>query len=614
MLGRRHGTLVLVAGEAGVGKTELLSRFCGLLPPGVRVLWGACEPLSTPRPLAPVVEIAGATGGDLSEAIAHGEQPYEVASALSCELEAGLPTVLVIEDLHWADEATLDVARLIARRVTAAPALVCVSYREEQVGRFHHLRVLLGELAGSRGTVRLEVPALSRQAVAAMAQGFDVDVAELFRLTQGNPFFVTETLASGADGVPPTVRDAVLARAARLSDSARGLLDSAAVVPQCAEQWLIDAVSGSPVGCIEECLTSGMLTFDTRGISFRHELAREAIEQSLAPDHRRLLHTRTLRALAAPPSGRPDSARLAYHAEQAGDSEAVLLHAPQAAVQASQCGAHAEAQAHYARALTFAGALDPEQRAELLEGVAEEGYLTDLREGCIDAATEALDIRRSQNDPRAEGRTQLLRAKLLSCAGRQRESYEAMQGAVSVLEDAGSGAELARAYAGMCISLVIQERPDDAVSWGLRALALAEHSGDPETLIVALTDLGTAELCSGGTEGRDRLDRSIALAREHGLAAEAGRAYINVVAGLAQCSEWPAVDPLPCGRHPLLPGARPGGVGELPNRCQGRIRAGAGALGRGRGYRGEPRTGPDLARRYALDLAVGTWPGPRSPG
>jgi predicted ATPase len=126
-----RGRLVVVSGEAGVGKTLLLRRFCHEQRGSSRVLWGVCDTLFTPRPLGPLFDIADLTGGELGELVARGGRPHEIVAALMRELGGHGLTVLVLEDVHRADEATLDVLRLLQRRLEAAPALVVASYRND---------------------------------------------------------------------------------------------------------------------------------------------------------------------------------------------------------------------------------------------------------------------------------------------------------------------------------------------------------------------------------------------------------------------------------------------------------------------------------------------------
>ncbi len=407
---RTEGRLLLVGGEAGVGKSTLLRRFCETAD--ARVLWGACEPLRTPRPLGPLLDVAEATGGELAELAAGSPRPHEVAVALLDELR-GRPTVLVLEDLHWADEATLDVVSLLVPRIAAVPALVLASYRDDELDRAEQLRVLLGELVRRPG--RLKLAPLSPAAVAELAAPHGADAAELHRRTAGNPFFVVEALAAGGERIPDTVRDAVIGRAARLAEPARRLLDAVAIVPGPVELWLLEALAGELADHVDE--TSGMLIAGPAHVEFRHELARLAIDEATAPNRRLALHRAALAALGAR-GGAADAARLAHHADAAGDADAVLRWAPRAAARAAAAGAHREAAAQYARALRYAGALEPERRAELLSARAEECYTSADLEAAVDAQREALECHRQGGDRLGEGDAVRALSRLLFFAGR----------------------------------------------------------------------------------------------------------------------------------------------------------------------------------------------------
>ena len=236
------GRLVWVGGEAGVGKTSLLRAFCVRQDKPVRVLWGACESLLTPHPLAPVLDIAEACGGELEELVAGGARPYEVAAGIVRELRRRAPTIVVLEDVHWADEATLDVLRLLGRRAGETGGLVLASFRDDELDRAVQLRLVLGDLAGS--AVRLKIAPLSFAAVTELSAPHGLDARELYRKTAGNPFFVTEVLGAPGEAIPENVRDAVLARAARCSGEARGLLEAVAIVPGEVEVWLLEAIAG----------------------------------------------------------------------------------------------------------------------------------------------------------------------------------------------------------------------------------------------------------------------------------------------------------------------------------------------------------------------------------
>src|SRR4051812_9799711 len=277
-----RGRTVLVRGGAGLGKTALIRAFHQRRGRAHRFLWGACDALFTPRPLGPLVDVAREAGGELEALTEEAARPHEVTTALLAEL-AAQPTVLVLEDVHWADEATLDVLRMLTRQVATTPGLAIVSYRDDEIDRAHPLRIVLGELANRAGIDRLDVNPLSAAAVAALAEPHGMDPDVLFGQTGGNAFYVTEVLAAGDSGIPSTVRDAVLARAARLTPDARAVLETAAILQPQADLWLLEQLAADAIPGLDECLASGMLTKSSDAVAFRHELARLAVEESLDP-------------------------------------------------------------------------------------------------------------------------------------------------------------------------------------------------------------------------------------------------------------------------------------------------------------------------------------------
>src|SRR5919198_4363251 len=340
----------------------------------------------------------------------------------------------------------LDVLRLLGRRIQGARALILASYRDDEMHRAHPLRMVLGELATGRAVRRLEVAPLSASAVAKLAKKRGLDGEDLYLKTNGNPFFVNEVLATGGEEIPSTVRDAVLARAARLSPQGRELIEAAAVVPTQAEVWLLEALAEGVVDRLEECLASGMLIPTPDGVAFRHELARLTIEETLAPDRRLSLHRKAVESLATPPKGPPDLARLANHAEAGGDADAVLRFAPAAAARAASLGAYREAAAQYARALRFGDRLPEARRAELLERRSNECYLTDENTESIEAAREASDLYGKLGDRQRQATALNWLGNVLWCPGRTTESEGARLEALTVLDGLSPGRELADVY------------------------------------------------------------------------------------------------------------------------------------------------------------------------
>jgi DNA-binding CsgD family transcriptional regulator len=518
-----RGRLVLVAGEAGVGKTAVVQAFCNEQDGEVRVFGGSCDPLFTPRPLGPFADIADDAGGELAAVLERQGSAHDLVSALLAQTTGRRPAIFVLEDVHWADEATLDVLRLLARKIDRAAALVLVTYRDDELDRTHPLRFMLGELATGDIAERLKLVPLSPDAVAELAEPRGVDANELYDKTGGNPFFVVEALATGVDGIPETVRDAVLARAARLSPAGRSLLEAIAVVPQQVELWLLDALAAEVADRLDECVASGMLTFESTGVAFRHELARLAVEDSVAPRRRLELHRRAVAALVGAPGGVPDLARLAHHAEAAGDIEGVLRFAPAAAARAASLGAYREAAAQYARALRFGARLPTAERAMLLERRSHACYLTDQNDAAVEAIEEALECRRRLGQKLEEGDALRWLSQILWCPGRTVESAQAAREAVTLLETLPPGRELAMAYANLAETCASAGRGEEAVEWAERALELAERLDDTGIAAFALTTI------SGCESNWEKLEQSLELADRAGLAEQVGRTYIWLV-------------------------------------------------------------------------------------
>ncbi len=480
------GRIVFVSGEAGVGKTALVREFRASLARNIRILWGGCDPLFTPRPLGPLLGMADAAGGELRDLVHSSLLPHEVAAALASEFRGGATTVMVLEDVHWADEATLDVLRLLARRVETFSALVVATFRDDELDRAHPLRVLLGELATSHALRRVKLSRLSPTAVAQLAKPHDVDPDDLYRKTAGNPFFVVEALAAGGQGIPDTVRDAVLARSARLSQDAKRVLEAVSIVPPKAELWLLEALVGDGTGALEECLTSGMLTSEAAAVAFRHELARLAIEDSVVPNRKIDLHRKALTALANPPHGKPDIARLAHHAEAAQDGDAVLRYAPNAAAMAKSSGAHREAAAQYARALRFADQLPASARISMLKVRAAECYVSDQYDEGIGALEEAIGISRTLDDQLLEGDLLRRLSEFAWCPGRTVESNRWARQAVALIEPLPPGIELARAYLNLSFLCAVAMRSEEAKAWATRAYEISDRLHSEETATDAL--------------------------------------------------------------------------------------------------------------------------------
>jgi DNA-binding NarL/FixJ family response regulator len=534
-----RGQVLLVAGEAGIGKTTLVREFAAGAEAG-GVLWGACEPLFAPRPLGALVEIARACGGHVREVAESEAMPWDVVAALEPELQRRAPALLVLDDVHWADEATLDVLRLLARRSSTVPVLVVATYRNDEVALGHPFQLVLGELVASREVSRLILPRLSLEAVAQLAEPHGVDPVELHRRTGGNPFFVVEALAAGGEAIPATIRDAVLARAGRLDGDARRVLEAVAILPLGAEPWLLAAILGDDAEHLDACLESGILASDEHGVRFRHELARLAVQEAISPARRLELHTCALAALESPPSGTPDLDRLAHHAEATSNADAVLRYAPAAGTRAFARGSYHEASEQFARALRFAADVSTEQRVDWLERRAHACYITDENADSIEALHEALVLRRELGDRTLEARALRWLSEALWCPGRTAEADAEAREAVALLETVPPGPELAAAYANLAALAGDAGRTRESADWARRALELADRLDLPRTYVEAELWL---ELASADVDW-DRLERRVGQARADGLLPAASVGTLQLIRNAMTRGQWSVVERL----------------------------------------------------------------------
>jgi predicted ATPase/DNA-binding CsgD family transcriptional regulator len=536
-----QGCVALVSGEAGIGKTSLVDHFTRDHHVSVRVLWGACDLLFTPRPLGPLHDIAIQLEGELP-ALLHSDGDRQAIFSASLREMQRCPSIIVFEDVHWADEATLDLIKYLSRRIQLTPSLLILTFRDDELTAEHPLRLVLGDLPRSL-TLRLALHPLSPDSVSALAHAFQHEepIDDLYAITGGNPFFVTEVLASGDASVPATVRDAVLTRAARLSPEAREVLDAASVVPARIEIELLKSVLSPSASAMEECLERGMLRIEGSSLMFRHELARRALEDALAPSRKQNLHQRVLQVLSQRGEEKTPFSRLVHHAAFAGDGDAVLRFAPQAARQAASVGAHLEAAAHYQTALRYADKLDPVEQAQLLESRAYECYVTSQFDEAIRAQAKALEIWRRLNRPRQEGNNLRSLSRLHWFVGHRAQSERYALEAIDLLKTLPPSPELAMAYSNRAQLHMLADELGEAVRVGNQAIALAEQLGNAEILSHALNNVGTAEASAGSLEsGRQKLESSLQLARMHELHEHVARAYTNLASTAVKYKNYTA--------------------------------------------------------------------------
>jgi DNA-binding CsgD family transcriptional regulator/tetratricopeptide (TPR) repeat protein len=536
---QRDGRLVLIAGEAGAGKSALVEQVERGLPEAVWH-WGACDGLFTPRPLGPLFDVASTLGGELLELCRADAPREELFGALLRQVTApGELHVLVVEDVHWADEATIDLLRFLGRRIRDVPVLLLATYRDDGLSAKDPLRIALGDLATQRSVRRISLPPLTANAVAIMAEGSGLDPATLYRLTGGNPFYVSQVVQAGMSEVPASARDAVLARAARLGSHSRAALEAAALIGTQVELALLESVADVPSSAIDELPASGLIVGDGKRLRFRHEIARLAVEDAVTAHRRSAIHARILASLQA--LGCDDDAQMAFHAEAAGDGLAALRHASAAGRQAAALGSHREAAAQFERALCFADKADPAAAASLHDAFGYEASLLDRWQEAADARGRALALWREVGDRLREGGTLRWLASSLCSLSQGEAAVAAARDAIALLEPLGPTVELAWAYATLAAMWMVRGANEDAIELARRAQAIAWPLGLTKVLSNALNTEACAVRATGGTwAGALHQSLDIALAGRH--EAEVARAYVNLHACYVADRDWAAAE------------------------------------------------------------------------
>jgi DNA-binding CsgD family transcriptional regulator len=521
------GRTVLINGEAGIGKTSLVREFTRQLGDDCRVCQGGCEALFAPRPLGPLFDIADDLGGELATLLDAGAEAHKVYSAfLNLLGSAGFAgSVFVIEDVHWADDATLDFLKYVGRRIDRSHSLLLVTYRDDEIGPDHPLKTVIGDLP-KEVTGRLHLSALSEEAIAELVEGDRRRAKEILAVTDGNPFFVGELVSAGGDGVPDTVTDAILSKASRLDDDARLLMNLVSVVPGRCELGILETAFPNALELIDECAGQGLLVADAGFAAFRHEIARLAAEDALPAGQRTRWHAHVLAQLE---SRAPEAlARLAHHADLAGDRTALLKYGPQAAEQAARLGAHRAAVTHYRRVLTLADSLDARAHAELLGRLAYEQYVTARIDDAIASRQKCLEIWTALGDELHRARSLRWLSRLHWFAGKRDEADRYAEQALDASEDLADDREYAMACSNRAQLYMLSSEIEPTIEWAEKAIALARAADDQETLAHALNNLGTALAHRSLDEGLGHLESSLAISLEHRFQEHVARAYTNL--------------------------------------------------------------------------------------
>jgi DNA-binding CsgD family transcriptional regulator len=579
---------VVVAGEAGVGKTRLVGELrrrareldvltltggCLDVGDGVVPFAPIVEALRTLTTLLEPAELERVLGGARAELarlvpeLATADQPagalppgrlFELLLGALHRLADGRAVLLLVEDVHWADRSTRDLLGFLIRNLRGGVALV-LTYRSDELHRRHPLRPFMAELERSGRAERLDVGRLDRGEVTELLDGILGDApepglaGEIWARSEGNPFFAEELVAARTEGVelPDALRDVLLARVETLSEETQRVLQVAAVVGRRFDHDLLAEVTGLPserlTEWLREAVTHHILAVEgdggDGGYAFRHALLQEAVYDDLLPMQRVPLHAACARALAAraeQPESRAPAAvlgQLAFHwyaAQNMGEALVASVRAGQAAEAAS---APAEAERHYQRALGLwgqapeAAARSPLDRRTLLQRAAQVMSLVWDNAGAVDLTTQALSETDPATDPLLAGILLGRLARYHWLKGDSAKAIAAAEQAVATVPAEPPSPERARTLAALGQLLMVRGRLAAACDHCEEAVAVARQTGARAEEGHALNTLGVALAGLGHVEdGIAHLQQAYRIARELGDPDDLCRAPFNLSA------------------------------------------------------------------------------------
>jgi DNA-binding CsgD family transcriptional regulator len=523
-----EGRTVLLSGEAGIGKTSLIKYFTRGLNPDIEILWGNCDALFTPRPLGPLYDIAYQMKSNLIKMIENEEKRVSIFSAFLNYLEnKSNLKIVIVEDIHWADESTLDLIKFLARRINRTHSILILSYRDEEIDSGHPLRSILGNLPHSE-TTRIRLYPLSETAVEILTKNAGIKNEKLYEKTGGNPFYVTEVLANKNEELPSSIKDAVIAHTSKLPAHTKTLLEIISVIPTKVELDLLRKLVGNVEEHIDSCINKAILIAENKLISFRHELARLAILDSIPEMKRIELHQKVLKTLLLDDNKHTLLAQIVHHATQARDKDAIKKYAPLAARQASMLDSHREAAKHYQTAIKYSEYLPIEEKLKLFEGRYNECSLTAQIKEAINACESIQEILQNLNEPLLLGENYRKLADLFDWLAVPPKTQEYIGRAIEILESLPPSPQLAMAYSTRSGIDVGYEKPYSAIEWGEKALKLARALNEPQIEIHALANIGKAKMYVNDDTGENNLKKSLSLAQQKGLDRHVSRAYVNL--------------------------------------------------------------------------------------
>ncbi|QEC68752.1 AAA family ATPase [Panacibacter ginsenosidivorans] len=525
-----EGHCIFISGEAGIGKTSLVKAFCKKVRSSCNIYQGICDALFAPRPLAPLYDILLQIKNDLPDTNPDITDRTAFFSRLFYELKnQEKVNIIVFEDIHWADEATLDFIKFLARRITQLQTLFILTYRDNEIDAHHPLRHILGHLNPDSFT-RLPLLPLSRQAVEKMADEKGYKGEDVYSISGGNPFYVNEILASYSLGVPENIKDAVLSTYNRLDEITKHIWEILCILPTSFEVSYLEKMEPAYSVAISSCLDFKILVIDNGLISFKHELFRRTIELSLSPLVRVELHRNILNLFLESFEKNQQTERIIHHAKNANEYDLVVRYAPLAAKQAASLGAHIEASKLYLSAIEYYQGNDKDTLIGFYDSYAYECYLTNQIKEAIIYTTKALEIRKGKNDIESIGSALRFLSRLWWFDGNRKKAEAFAVKAIEVLADQQSSRAKAMAFSNMSQLKMLADQSDECILWGEKAITMAKELNDEEILSHALNNVGDVYMRSpfSKQKGIELLQQSLDIALKNAYHEHAARAYTNL--------------------------------------------------------------------------------------
>ncbi|WP_171037813.1 helix-turn-helix transcriptional regulator [Dyadobacter luticola] len=525
-----EGHCIFVTGEPGIGKTTLVNAFCKEIKPDYKTYWGTCDALYSPRPLAPLYDLLIQLGKGFSEVHTDAEDRTSLFLSVLQELHKERKgMVVVFEDIHWADEATLDFIKFLGRRIGQLKCLFILTYRDDEVHARHPLRNVLGQLY-SHSFTKFQLAPFSRAIVEKLAAEKGYSGEEVYNITGGNPFYVTEILASYSNGVPENVRDSILSVYHQQEDDTKTLWEMLSIFPAGFELKYLEQIQPRYREAVKYCFGSRILIVRDGLIFFKHQLYSQTIEASLSPLLRIALNKQILAMFLEVFEQNQEIERIVHHAKNAGSDELIARYAPIAAEKSALAGAHADAARLYCLAIECEKFIGKEKLAAYHELYAYECYLIHQNKEAIAYTERALEFWQEQQDAEKIGKNLRFLSRLWWYEGNRAQAEKLGIRAVNELQNAPASRAKAMAYSNMAALKMLADQTDECLAWGQKASHLAREIDDQETLAHALNSIGSALMTDHQSvaEGMSYLQESLQIALEYAFHEHAARAYTAI--------------------------------------------------------------------------------------